>query len=478
MARNLDCRPDYMLLTLTGYIDPEEKTHSDYAYIPFDMPAGIVRLDIRYRVSQPRDAADLRGQGNTIDIGIFDPRGHDFGIGRGFRGWSGSDRERFFIAEDGATPGYLAGPLQPGEWNVILGLYHLADEGCDFSLDIELTEGRTKLPMADPPALPGYLPALNNTPGWYCGDLQCHTHHSDAKGALDTLLVTARARGLDFLAVTDHNTISHIHEFPAHAGQRPLLIPATEVTTYYGHMNVWGLRAWQEFRCSAADRTAMRAIIDLAHAQGSLCSVNHPKADGPPWEYGDLPYDCVEAWQAPWPFRNEESLAFWDALLMAGRRVIAVGGSDYHQPLLPMQGRPHLLGQPTTWVYADSLSVEGILAGLRRGRACVSADVAGARLDLRVFDGADWREMGDTVTSPTGDVTVFCQVTGGAGGALRLIADGAVVAEAPVEADDWSRTWSGVASPVRYLRAELIRRNPVIGGWMMLALGNPILITD
>jgi len=75
-----------------------------------------------------------------------------------------------------------------------------------------------------------------------------------------------------------------------------------------------------------------------------------------------------------------------------------------------------------------------------------------------------------------GDATVFCQVTGGAGGALRLIADGAVVAEAPVEADDWTRTWSGVASPVRYLRAELIRRNPLIGGWMMLALSNPVFI--
>ena len=78
MARNPDCRPDYMLLSLTGYIDPEEKTHSDYAYIPFDMPAGIVRIDIRYSVSHPRDAADLRGEGNTIDIGVFDPRGHDF----------------------------------------------------------------------------------------------------------------------------------------------------------------------------------------------------------------------------------------------------------------------------------------------------------------------------------------------------------------------------------------------------------------
>lgn len=490
MARRDDCRPNqvviggarsapappYKSMILTGHLSTSDKARSDYAYIPFDVPAGIVRLDIRYSISHPRDAADLRGEGNTIDIGIFDPRGHEFGTGRGFRGWSGSDRDRFFIAEDAATPGYLAGPIQPGEWHVIFGLYHLAEEGCDYQLEIEFTPGPSTLTAADPPTLPGFQPALNDTPGWVRGDLQCHTQHSDAEGALDTLLSTARTRGLDFLAVTDHNTVSHIHEFPAQAGQRPLLIPATEVTTYAGHMNVWGLRAWQEFRCSAADRVAMRAIIDLAHAQGGLCSVNHPKTDGPPWEYGDLPYDCVEAWQAPWPFRNEESLAFWDALLMAGRRVIAVGGSDYHQPLLPMQGRPHLLGQPTTWVYADALSVEGVLAGLRRGHACVSADIDGARLDLRVFDGANWREMGDTARPPTGEISVTCQVWDGAGGVLRLIADGAVIAEAPVDADDWRREWPRIASPARYLRAELIRRNPLIGGWMMLALGNPVFI--
>ncbi len=462
--------------SLMGHLTPADKARSDYAYIPFALPAGVVRLDVRYSVSHPRDAADLRGEGNTIDIGVFDPRGHDFGTGRGFRGWSGSDRDHFFIAEDTATPGYLAGPIQPGEWQMIFGLYHIAEEGCDYRLEIEFTPGQSQSTVSDPPALPGFLPALNASPGWYRGDLQCHTHHSDAKGSLDTLLVTARARGLDFLAVTDHNTISHIHEFPAQAGQRPLLIPATEVTTYAGHMNVWGLRAWQEFRCGAADRDTMRAIIALAHAQGGLCSVNHPKTDGPAWEYGDLPYDCVEAWQAPWPFRNEESLAFWDALLLAGRRVIAVGGSDYHQPLLPMQGRPHLLGQPTTWVYADSLSVQGVLAGLRRGRACVSADVKGARLDMRVFADGVWREMGDTVTSPVGDVTAQCEVTGGAGGALRLIADGAPIAEAQVDADCWTHAWSGIAPPRRYLRAELIQRNPVIGGWMMLALGNPLFI--
>lgn len=460
-------------LTLTGTLTRDDKACDDYAYLPFEMPAGIARVDVRYWVSRPRDAADLAGAGNTIDIGIFDPRGIAFGTGAGFRGWSGSDRASFFIALNEATPGYLAGPLPPGAWNIILGLYNVAAEGCAYTVEITLTPGDG---TAAPGALdlPGWLPALPGGAGWYRGDLQCHTHHSDGKGSLDTLLSTARSRGLDFLAVTDHNTVSHILEYPRHAGRRPLLIPATEVTTYYGHMNVWGLRAWQEFRCGRADAAMMRSIIDLAHAAGCLCSVNHPKTDGPRWEYGDLPFDCVEAWQAPWPFRNEESLAFWEALLTAGRRVIAVGGSDYHQPLQAMQPRPHLLGQPTTWARSGDLSVSGILGAIRAGRVCVSGDVDGARLELRVREGGAWREMGDAVPARGGPIDAICQVWGGDGGELRLIADGVTVATADVSDGEWRGQWPALSRPARTLRAELVRHNPAIGGWMMLALGNPV----
>src|SRR5712691_714597 len=59
------------MLTLTGHITPADKAGSDYTYVPFDVPAGIARLEVRYAYSHPRHHGDFAGQGNTIDIGIF-----------------------------------------------------------------------------------------------------------------------------------------------------------------------------------------------------------------------------------------------------------------------------------------------------------------------------------------------------------------------------------------------------------------------
>ena len=307
---------------------------------------------------------------------------------------------------------------------------------------------------------------------WYRGDLQSHTEHSDAKGSLATLAATARTRGLDFLAVTDHNTVSHIRAFDEVPGG-PLLIPAMEVTTYYGHMNAWGVREWVDFR--ARDLAGLRPIVAAIHAQGGLASVNHPKTGGPPWEYGDaLEFDCIEVWQAPWPFYNTESFAWWESLLVQGRRVVAVGGSDYHQPEQPMQGNPHLPGHPTTWVYADELSVAGILNGIRRGHVFISADVGGPLLCFNGTAGGQTYQGGDRVEGGRALQALTVRVQHGAGMFARLIAGGDVVAEQPVDADDWTHTWDAPGAAA-YYRAEVVIR-PSAAEWVMAACSNPIYV--
>ena len=60
-------------------------------------------------------------------------------------------------------------------------------------------------------------------------------------------------------------------------------------------MNVWGTGRWCDFRCRTDEE--MAAVIQLAHANGGLCSINHPKAGGPAWEYDPrLPVDAIEMW--------------------------------------------------------------------------------------------------------------------------------------------------------------------------------------
>ena len=46
------------------------------------------------------------------------------------------------------------------------------------------------------------------------GDLHTHTVHSDGALTVDELARFAAESGLDFIAVTDHNTISHHRELP------------------------------------------------------------------------------------------------------------------------------------------------------------------------------------------------------------------------------------------------------------------------
>ena len=80
-----------------------------YVLVPFDVPSGVRQLEVRYSYSDRIDSDPLVGGGNTLDIGLFDPRGTATGS-IGFRGWSGSHKDAFVVGEDWATPPYAAGP--------------------------------------------------------------------------------------------------------------------------------------------------------------------------------------------------------------------------------------------------------------------------------------------------------------------------------------------------------------------------------
>ena len=477
-----------MHFTFHGRVTREDKARCDYLYVPFVLSQPARRLDVRYRYSQPISHDKVEG-GNVIDIGIFDPAGSDFPGGAGFRGWSGSDRSHFSLgrAADQTTPGYLPGPLPAGRYEIILGLYRIWPHGADYEIEIEahLDEVGASQPAetAEPVPIAG---EHGNGDGllWLCGDLQAHTYHSDGKGSPAQLVARARALGLDFLAITDHNTISHHAGLPALADDDLLLIPGQEVTTYYGHMNVWGTRRWCDFRSSSERELA--AIIELAHASGGACSINHPKTGGPPWEYTlDLPVDTMEVWHGPWPNYNEESLALWEQALRQGRRLPAVGGSDYHCPAAGETGQLRL-GQPTTWVKAAKRSASAILAALCAGRASISAAPDGPRLDMGAQGESGVAGMGETlVLAPGEPVRVTVEVERGSGLTLRLVSAEGIIHEVVLE-----REQETVVVELRahvYVRAELIGDMPAerlpdnvpagleLSGWRW-ALTNPVYL--
>lgn len=445
-------------VVLTGHCTPDQERR--YIHLPFTVPADVRQLHVAYHYSD-RIASDptLRG-GNTLDIGLFDERGTAAGSA-GFRGWSGSNQEAFTIDREWATPPYRSGPLGAGVWHVLLGPYKVGPRGLDYRVEVWFDPG---LPPEErpvtraEPATAARLPAPAQ-PGWVRGDLHCHTRYSDGDSWPAELLAAAAAAGLDFLAITDHNSVG-AHQAPdtpaPAAGRLPVLLPGVEVTTYGGHWNVWGTDRWYDFRdpSPAAVAAAMREAV----AAGGLVSVNHPKPFGPPWEYGAVRgHHAIEVWNGPWDALNAVSLAYWEERLRGGERLIALGGSDTHR--LRASGPGALfsprLGQPTTWVrVAGPPTPTAILAGLRAGDCFISAEPAGPQLYL----------------TPDGD-GAHVHVVGAAGATLLLVAAGRAVWAAAIAHED-HQVQVPFPAGAPYLRAQLV---DACG--RVLALSNPLWLT-
>jgi len=448
-----------------GTASPDDRRRNPYLLLPFEVPQGTKAIGIRY---------DYDRENNTLDLGLFDPRGHEFPAACGFRGWSGSARDRVVIGEHWATPGYLPGPIYPGTWHVILGLYRVSDSGCDYEVEIELLpEGPTSHPAPVVPEAPESGP---HPEGWVKGDLHCHTHHSDAEGSVQEVARAAGEKGLHFLAITDHNTVSQWGEIEVSGGKQSgvVLLPGEEITTYWGHANVWGPGRWLDFRCR--HRKDIKAICDLAHGEGRPFSINHPKPNGPAWEFGfDLPFDCIEVWHGLWALGNEHSLRVWEDLLRRGRRAVAVGGSDAH-PRFNAQGRLiEWIGRPTTWVWTEGLSAEAILAGIRAGHVSISACPEGPLVSIAVIRGGDTFRQGESCPF-AGEAELEVEVWSGEGLELVLVSGRGELARKRVMGNRWQETMPVDLEKEGYVRAEL--RVPVPasppGRWPMAALSNPV----
>jgi len=456
-------------------------------YLPFQVPVGAQRIHVAYSYSDGVTAAYGMGPGNTLDVGIFDSRGHDFLSPAGFRGWSGGARPEFFIGREEATPGYIHGALFPGEWNVMLGLPRLEPTGAlyEVRIEIDVDEGPSREPPVRLSTAPGATVARAAVakPGegaWLKGDLHCHTVHSDGLNTVREIVEHAVALGLDFIAVTDHNTNTHHEELDAMTDLPIIRIPGEEVTTYWGHANTWGLREWVEYRC--ADNEAIQSVRRWLAERDAMLSINHAKCIGPPWLFeGWDGYQAMEVWQAPWRFHNFESLERWDTLLQRGQRVVAVGGSDVHS-IPPAEPRhPHGLAEPTTWVYASEATEGGVLEAIRTGRAFITdAPRMPTRLELYADEDGDGRYekmMGDVVAPRP--VRFRVDVTAGREKRLWIVADGAPLDIIQIDRDDERVEFTADMGRYRYVRAELrgFRGRPERGE-VVWAMTNPVWRED
>jgi hypothetical protein len=435
-----------------------------WAYLPFDVPPGVQR--IRVRTSHSNFGVGGLAQ-NVLDLGIFGPAGYDLGNAAGFRGWSGGARDSFEISSNYATPGYLAGPIEPGTWAVALGPVVLSPWGMAWEAHITMERGEPPLVECQPVAAFPPPPSVTGA-RWYRGDLHLHTVHSDGQRDTDEMATAARASGLDFIVSTDHNTTSVNRVWPSCRTGGLLVIPGEEVTTRHGHWLAVGLapNGWVDWRYGPSDGVFPRFAAEVREA-GGLVAAAHPcvPMPGSAWEFGFDHVEAVEVWNGRWNLDDEMSLRVWQRLLRQGQRVVAVAGSDSHS-------RNQQVGLPQTVVHADGLSVPAIINGLRCGRSYLarSCDVA---LELTASSDDGVAGPGQTLqVSPDGSVTVTAVISGAPGTTVALITAAGRVRQATV-GPSARLQWELDAASARFMRLEVreAQRRPLVA---MVALTNPV----
>jgi hypothetical protein len=466
-----------------GYAAPPEivlhgtihgsQNHS-YVEVPFRVPVRIERITVTFSYTGRQEHA-------TLDLGAEDPER--------FRGWSGGNKSTFTIGVSDATPSYLPGPIPAGEWHLLIGVANLrADKSADYTATIALTpDGQAGVESFT--AAP-----LSTEARWYRGDLHMHTAHSDGschsqsgKQVPCPLFVTAEsaaAQGLDFIAITDHNTTSH------YADERELqpyfdkllFIPGREMTTVAGHANFYGSTHFVDFRTEAQNTPTAEHMFEAGRALGELVSINHPvgyddeRCIGCGWiGHVDMSkVNAIEAINGDDTHLHAADIAYWESQLARGYRLTAIGGSDTHRP------DNHTIGHPTTVVFARELSVAAILDGIRAGHVFIDLTASHDRLlEMQASSGSTTAHMGDVLAAPAGAaVDLAFHVAAVDGSHLAVFVDGhtddALLANTSIAGADQTLHASYKSDGHRHwIRAEVLSSS----GNLQL-LGNPIYLNQ
>ncbi|MDQ3964189.1 MAG: CehA/McbA family metallohydrolase [Actinomycetota bacterium] len=303
----------------------------------------------------------------------------------------------------------------------------------------------------------------------------------------------AESRGLDFIAITDHDDIRAQNGdewfkndplFPKYgedslpnppSGHDLIWVPNYEnsvLGTGNAHAQMHGATAAHFAEYEAPDVVGPAVTAELLHDRDDgAFQINHPADmrwhdDAGNYEYPGFAPDALEVWNiGAWPYQppapatndHEFVIDMWNDLLDQGFHVAGTGGSDNHwRSTVSLQG----VGQPTTWVCAEARTSDAIIEGVLANRTSVSNQppaYGGPRAYLFADDplkaGTFESMVGDTVT-PGSPIEV--RVDDAEGATLHVLTDrGLVLAEETIDSPDYSLTIEDVPGDSTWVRVEI-----------------------
>jgi hypothetical protein len=315
----------------------------------------------------------------------------------------------------------------------------------------------------------------------YVGAIHLHSCYSDGSGTVREIAAAGCRAGLDFLILTDHDTLRPRDDGWQGWHDGVLVIVGVEITCpRRSHVVVLdaklvaGLR-FKPLRRLLFDLQNQGATAFVAHAHpASIMGYSMKAGELLDWEVPgftgvelwSLMHDICNGltpWRAPAFLRNwhryvrgphPDTLNHWDRITQ-DRQFPAVGSLDNHAINLPVIGRQVLPYEEcfrtlTTHVLAEELDggpadVDRILSAIVRGRAFIAMDLwASARqFSFEAFPGGDVAPLilGDEAAW-TGPMTL--RVRSPAAARLTLLCNGKPVAETEGALLEWRADRPGV----------------------------------
>jgi hypothetical protein len=257
----------------------------------------------------------------------------------------------------------------------------------------------------DVPAAPGA------TSGPYTileADFHVHSFPGDGGLLPWDIAVEARRRGLDVIALTNHNsTLSwRVMQRVAPEAGSVLVLPGFELTSAGYHMTVVGMArpvTWRQLPAAAAS---------AVQAQGGVAIAAHPLSPRRT-QWSDSAIDALDGIESASSGDRVADLAAFTRRALARRPSIAlIGASDFHF-FAP-------LGIDRTFVFVTERSGAGVLDAVRRGRtvACDPRGETSGPAELASAVSAECRRIGGTAPAGSHWLGSF----GTAGAWLSLVA--------------------------------------------------------